>query len=239
LNWQFKDNITSENHYTKNGFVFRKIQSPIFSGKIRASSNTLGIPSKELIATVTAGFPKHFMITTQQDHNYADGNSLITLKTKPIVDANNNIVPNGTLVNFKIDTEHQSSLFTSALTVDGVATTQLLHPELPQKWYINADVEGLARSNEIEFLFESAVNDFNISTEGSLVKVGPITSFMGQQIPDGIIATFSVNNKPTFEAKTVNGFVYFEIPISKLDKNKNLVQVSILGKEMEHLIWKE
>ncbi len=118
---QFLDREVNSDVITKNLLAYKNIYSPKESGRILVGSESLGTTSKEFDINVLASIPTDFTISEQRNHKYADGNQIVTLSTSQIKDAFENVVEDGTLIEFYIKTNNGAVLKASGTTIDGVA----------------------------------------------------------------------------------------------------------------------
>lgn len=187
LEYYFKENTLERELRTEKGFVFKRIFSPNKSGRIFAVSKCRGTNSKEYDVNVQPGLPVDFTISTEEHHGFADGNQITTFITSVLVDSFNNVVANGTMVEFYIKNKFDDILRTRGITIDGIAKADMLHPEFGDIWKVRALVSGMAISNEIEVEFKQVVSNFEVAFHDGnrRIVLGPIKSYMKQLIPDG------------------------------------------------------
>ena len=220
LKKQFKENISFEDIYTKDLLAYKNIYSPLKSGKLILSTESEGLNSNEYDAVIRPHNPINFTISFSRDHDFADGNQITTFQTDVIKDQYNNIISDGSYVNFFITNKNGNTLKTSGSTINGIATGKIIHPEEPDTWTVKAFIEGLAESNSIQFSFLPAVDDFNVTFEkgNRFITVGPLQSFLNQNIPDGLKVSLILTKDGKFIKRIVKpsrkGYVKFII-----DKN--------------------
>lgn len=185
---QFLASEKSEDIFTKNLISYKNIYSQKESGRILVSSESLEINSKEFSITVFPAIPINFTISASRPHNYGDGNQITTFITSVIKDKQENIVSDGTYVTFYITNEKGNVLKTSGSTINGIATSKMIHPDYQTQWHIKAYIDGMAESDTISLEYKQVVHDFNVefSKNNREITVGPIQSFMQQMIPDGL-----------------------------------------------------
>ncbi|WP_241678396.1 hypothetical protein [Algibacter amylolyticus] len=187
-NFQFLDSEEKEAILTNNLIAFKNINSKKESGRMLVSSECLGINSKEFTINVFAAIPTNFRISSTRPHDYADGNQITTFSTSIIKDRHNNVVSDGTFVTFIITNAENNILKTTGTTIDGVATSKIIHPDFKDQWRITAFVDGMAESNGITLNYKQVIEDFEVSFSNNnrTILVGPLQSFMEQMIPDGL-----------------------------------------------------
>lgn len=220
LKKQFKENISFEDIYTKDLLAHKNVYSPLKSGKLILSTESKGLNSNEYDAVVRPHNPINFTINYSRDHEFADGNQITTFQTSVIKDQYENIISDGSYVNFLITNKNGNTLKTSGSTINGIATGKIVHPEEPDNWTVKAFIEGLAESNTIQFNFLPAVDDFEVKFEkgNRFLTIGPLQSFLNQNIPDGLTVSLTLKKDGKFIKRIVKpsrkGYVKFII-----DKN--------------------
>lgn len=225
----------------KNMFAWKNIYTRKKTGNIIIGNSCKSIRSKEMVSQIYPSVPTNFRLSMEREHSYADGNQVAKIKTSIIRDEFENIVSDGTSVEFLIKDPDGSTQKTYATTIDGVATAQLLHPEEAQKWNISANITGMAKSDEITISFQPVLEDFEVSSDWDKKKisVGPLTSFLGQFVPDGtqvVLKILDENNQlqNEFMMPSREGYATFQLgedvdyPDSFTFKIETLGQTKIL-----------
>ncbi|WP_407266792.1 hypothetical protein [Tenacibaculum maritimum] len=214
---QFNKAKKRKGTFTKNLISHTKIYSPKKSGRMLISSTCLGLDSKEYSLNVMPSTSLNFKIFAQRHHKYADGNQITTFTTSILKDANNNIVSDGTFVEFFITNKKGNILKAMTATINGVATARMIHPDYEEEWRIKAYVIGIAESNTLFLKYQKAVTTFNVtfSHENRTIEVGPLKSFMDQIIPDGLQVKLAVYQNGTLQREMVkesrDGYVKFTL----------------------------
>ncbi len=185
---QFSANERQDSIYMKNNISYKNIYSKTKTGRILISSESLNKNSKEYDVNILPAIPTDFTITYNRNHEYADGNQITNFSTSIIKDKYDNIVSDGTYVDFLITNASNYQLKTSGSTVNGIATAKMIHPDHQDNWTVKAFIEGLSESNSISITYNQSVEDFEVafSERNRIVSIGPLKSFMGQMIPDGL-----------------------------------------------------
>ncbi|NNK82165.1 MAG: hypothetical protein HKO92_03475 [Flavobacteriaceae bacterium] len=215
--YQFLTSEESDIIFTKNGIAYKNIFSKKESGRMLVSSESLGTNSKEFTITISSAIPTDFTISSNRPHDYADGNQMTIFSTSVIKDKNNNVVSDGTFVTFFITNSKGNVLKTTGTTINGVATSKMIHPDFQDNWTIKAFVEGIAESNEININYKQVIEDFNVafSENNRVITVGPLQSFMQQMIPDGLHVKLKIYKGKslieTYTKTSYNGFVTFNL----------------------------
>ncbi|WP_347924038.1 hypothetical protein [Pontimicrobium sp. SW4] len=215
--YQFLSNEIIEEVKTEHLIAYKNIYSKQESGRILASSECLNTNSKEFTINVFPAIPTNFTITFKQPHNYADGNQITTFETSVIKDKQNNIVSDGTYVEFFITNEKGNRLKTSGTTINGIATARMIHPDYSAQWQIKAFIDGIAESNIIAVNYKQVITDFNVvfSKNNRLITIGPLQSFMKQLIPDGLQVKLNIYKNDilldVINKKSIDGYVHFNL----------------------------
>jgi hypothetical protein len=236
---QFLNDITTETKKTKNFIAWKNIYSSIKSGQILSSTSSEKTVSKEIETEVYPNIATDFSISYSRNHDYADGNQITTISSAVIKDQFNNIVSDGTSVLFTISTKNKLLLKTYGTTINGIATGQILHPDHADTFIIIGYVTGIAKSNTLILIYKPIISSFNylFSKNNRQITVGPVTSFMGQLVPDGIKVTLKIfdENKlvNTLFDETSKGIARFSIPPDFYTEKQYHFEISILGLTMK------
>ncbi|WP_369049422.1 hypothetical protein [Tenacibaculum sp. UWU-22] len=236
---EVKHQFLSENNstivYTDNLIASENIYSPKKSGRMIISTSCLGLNSKEYDVNVLPTAPTNFTIYANRNHNFADGNQITTFTTSVIKDSFNNIVSDGTFVEFFIIDKKGAILKTSGTTINGIAAAKILHPDHEDFWQIKASVFQMAQSNTLQLNYKKVITDFNVAFTNSnrKIKVGPLKSFMNQLIPDGLTVTLSIYKNNTLLKKIVkeskDGYVTFYLHPSIYTNDYYLLKITTAG----------
>ena len=234
---QFLNSEKNKEIYTKNLIAYKNIYSQKQSGRILVSSESLEVNSKEFSITVFPAIPIDFKITSSRVHEYADGNQITTFNTSKIIDKNNNIVSDGTYVTFFITNEKGNVLKTVGSTINGVASSKMIHPDYETQWSIKAYIDGIAESDVITLNYKQVIKDFNVlfSENNREIIIGPLQSFMNQIIPDGMqVKLLIYKNNTLFETETktsFEGLVTFYLKPDVYTKDTYTIVVKTAGLE--------
>lgn len=217
---QFLKTSFNNEVFIKNSMAYMNIYSLTQTGRIFASSECLGLNSKEYTVNVMPAIPTNFTISNQRNHDFADGNQITTFSTSIIKDKYGNIVSDGTYVEFFIKNNSNYILKTAGTTINGMAQAKMIHPNHQEQWEVKAFIEGMAESNTIKLTYKSIISNFDVhfSDHNRLITVGPLKSFMNQMIPDGLEVSLTAYHNDiktqTLIKNTFEGFATF-----KLDNN--------------------
>ncbi len=234
---QFFDKIENKTIKTKNLIAWHNIFAPTKSGKVFISASAISVPTKEFEAIIYPNVPTNFSINFSSPHSFADGNQITNLYTSSIKDKYGNIVSDATQVNFQITTSKGTQLTTQGLTLNGIANTQILHPDHKEIYKIKAFVNGMAESNSISIDYKSITAQVPFTfTKNRTLTVGPIKSYMHQLVPDGITVTVKVykQNELISEIKgnSLKGITNFNFPEEEFKAAQYRFEISVLGKKI-------
>lgn len=232
---QFLDLVTTETKKTKNFIAWKNIYSSIKSGQILSSTASEKTVTKEIETEVYPNIATDFSIFYSRNHDYADGNQITTITTSVIKDRFGNIVSDGTTVLFNISTKNKTLLKTIGTTINGIAAGQILHPDHADIYSITGYVIGIAKSNAIVLDYKQIISSFNYSFSKSnrQITVGPLYSFMGQLVPDGIKVTVKIFHENrlvnTLLEETSKGIARFTITQDFYKEKQYNFEISTLG----------
>ncbi|MDO5981064.1 hypothetical protein [Flavivirga spongiicola] len=234
---QFLANESHDVIYMKNGISYKNIFSELKTGRMLIGSESLSKNSKEYDVNVLPAIPTDFTIAYNRNHEYADGNQITNFSTSIIKDKNNNVVSDGTYVDFFITNTSNHVLKTSGSTINGIATAKMIHPDHQDSWTVKAFIEGMAESNSIALIYKQAVLDFQVifSEDNRTVTIGPLKSFMNQMIPDGLEVKLHMYQNDT-KIKTLNkssfeGYTSFKLNSDIFPENMYTFKLETAGIE--------
>ncbi|WP_303686150.1 hypothetical protein [Nonlabens dokdonensis] len=226
---QFKGDITTTTKKIQSGFAWQRIPAPLTTGRLITGSTLQQISSKELVVDIFPDIAVPFKITKSSNHNYADGNEIIILQTDQIKDSHGNIMTDGTLVTFFIKDDHDNSWQTTASTVNGYAFAKALHPQAPSTWTVKGVINGMVESPELNITFKSIIDEIPFSfSENKIVTIGPLTSYLGQLVPDGIPVQLKIDGSEII-LKTHNGISTYTFDTKIIEPNTYDIQIKTLG----------
>lgn len=221
---------------TEDLISWKRLFSVEKTGRMLVTASAAGSNTKELTVDIYPSQAIGFELYFKRNHEYADGNQIIVFETSMIKDKYGNIITDGTLVTFQVTNKNGLKLKTEGTSINGIAMAQMLHPEIEEKWNVEAYVTGSANSEPILIDFKPAIKsyDVTISEDGRTILVGPILSFMDQLHPDGIPIDIMISNekKQQFLVKrkaSVNGFTEFELTGEKFNAGTYQLEVTIAG----------
>ena len=234
---QFLTNESNDAIYMKNGISYKNIFSELKTGRILISSECLDKNSKEYDVNVLPAIPTNFTIIYNRNHEYADGNQITNFSTSIIKDKHDNIVSDGTYVDFFITNTSNHVLKTSGSTINGMAMAKMIHPDHQDSWTVKAFIEGMAESDSISLIYKQAVLDFQVifSEDNRTVTIGPLKSFMNQMIPDGLEVKLHIYQNDT-KIKTLyknsfEGHTYFKLNSNSFPENAYTFKIETAGIE--------
>ncbi|PKH67026.1 hypothetical protein CXF59_14105 [Flavobacterium sp. ALD4] len=232
---QFLDKVTAVSKNTHDFVAWNNIYSNTQSGQILASTVCDKTITKETETEVYPNIATDFSIFYSRNHGYGDGNQITTLTTSIIKDEYNNTVSDGTMVVFHITTKNDMFLKTFGSTINGIATGQILHPDHLDSYAVKGYITGIAKSNILHMDYKPILSDFkySFSDHNRKLTIGPLNSFMGQLVPDGIKVLVKIFHDDKIikilQEDSSKGMANFEIP-SDFYKEKNYrFEIQTLG----------
>ncbi|WP_298342984.1 hypothetical protein [uncultured Algibacter sp.] len=234
---QFLENQNEETILVKNRIAYKNIYSNIKTGRILVSSECLDLNSKEFTLNVLPAIPTDFSISFHRNHGYADGNQITTFSTSIIKDKYNNIVSDGTYVDFFITNRSNHILKTSGTTIKGIAIAKMIHPDHEDHWTIKAYIEGMAESKPIELAYKQIISDFNVdfSEDNRTVTIGPLKSFMNQMVPDGLKVSLTIFQNDvkldTLTKSSFEGYATFKLDNNNFPSTNYTIKIKTAGIE--------
>jgi hypothetical protein len=239
LKTQFKTAITTTEHTLNSGFAWKRISSPLQTGRLSTGSTLGSSASKELIVDIFPDLAQEFSIRAVSNHNYADGNEIISFETTQIKDAHGNIMTDGMQVTFYIRNDTGAFWQIQTTTVNGYAFAKALHPQSPSNWQVTAAIAGITQSPEISTTFTPIIETIPVTMrKNRQIVVGPLTSYLGQWVQDGIDVSLHIHGT-TYDALTKNGEVQFHLKAEDYPKGAYTFTIQTLGLEATHKITVE
>ncbi|WP_282084996.1 hypothetical protein [Aquimarina algiphila] len=226
--------------YSKDMIGWTNIFSYNPSGRLLLFSKVNKKVSKEFSVDVFPALPENFQIRSKRKHMYADGNQITQFITSEIKDEYDNVISDGTLVDFVIKDTKGVMLHTQGSTINGQAIAKMLHPDKKETWEVKAYVQGMAESNTISITYTQVLEDFNVqfNNNNREIIIGPLQSFMEQLIPDGAMVRmdiFKEQKKIDTKIKTTSeGIVRFLLQEGFYPSGSYDIQIKALGVQKEY-----
>lgn len=246
VKYQFLNSEKTEAIETDKLIGYKNIYAPKKSGRMIISSESYGINSKEFDVNIMPAIATNFKLFVSRNHDYADGNQISTFFTSTIKDKNNNIISDGSYIEFYIINKKGDILKTAGTTINGVAHAKIVHPDFEDHWQIKAYFIGISESDVLEISYKKVIEDYTVvfKNKNRSIKVGPLKSFMNQIIPDGLSVKVSIfkNNKLIKEIfkESSNGFAdfYLDPNIFENDVYNILIETAEIQKEFKSFkVW--
>jgi hypothetical protein len=243
---QFLKSEKQEAIFTDKLITYQTFFSPLKSGRMIISSESFGLNSKESDVNIMPAIATNFKIFVRRNHEYADGNQITTFYTSVIKDRNNNIVSDGSYIEFIITNKNNNILKTTGTTINGIAKAKIVHPDVEEKWRIKAYFIGISESNILEIKYEKIIEDYNVTfiNKNRSIKIGPLKSFMNQIVPDGLSVKLAIykNNILISELykESKKGYTDFYLDPNIFENNtyKIIVKTAGITKKFKNLkLW--
>lgn len=237
---QFLENQRQEDIIVKNRIAYKNIYYYTKTGRILVSSECLEFNSKEYTINVLPAIPTDFDISYSRNHNYADGNQITIFSTSVIKDKYDNVVSDGTYIEFFITNSSNHILKTSGTTINGIAYAKMIHPDHEDKWTIKAFIEGMAESGAIELSYNTIISDFNVVflEDNRTVTIGPLKSFMNQMVPDGLEVSLSVFQNEiklkTLTKSSFEGYATFKLDTNNFPSENYTLKIETAGVQITY-----
>lgn len=232
---QYQNEVTVDSLRTSGFVAWKRIYSKEKKGKMLSYTKCELTTSQAIETEIQANIATRFELSHSVNHNYADGNQITTIRTSEIKDKYGNLVNDGTFVNFIVTTKEETILRYYGATIAGVATTKILHPDHPDRFRIKAYVAGIAESESHSITYNKIETDipYHILNYQRLITVGPIKSFMGQIVPDGIEVKTTIYRDGkvvgVIRKPTLKGMVQFEMNPNFYPENRYSIEITTLG----------
>ncbi|WP_396667480.1 hypothetical protein [Microbacterium sp. R86528] len=209
----------------------------LFSGTVAgrntvwASLGEVRSPSADL--DEVAGPPRPFalsVVAPSGSRAVADGRSLVLVRTDILRDAFDNVLADGTAVEFRWSGPNGEGT-ANAVLISGQAETWLQSPTIAGVTMITARAKGVDAATSIDLTFAPALGEFPATvtrSDGVLrIDVGPVIGLDGALAPDG--AAVSVSGPGvSAEGQLDSGSVSIQIPLAGSVTIAN-IDVTILG----------
>jgi hypothetical protein len=232
---QFLNNVITAAENTKDFVAWQNIYSNTQSGQILTSTSCEKTVTKEIETEVYPNIATDFSIFYSRNHDYADGNQITTFTTSTIRDAHDNTVSDGTMVVFHITNKNNMFLKTFGTTINGIATGQILHPDHLDSYAVKGYITGIAKSNILHIDYKPILSDFkySFSEHNRKLTIGPLNSFMGQLVPDGIKVVLKIFHEKnlirTLQENSSKGMANFYIPSDFYQEKNYRFEIQTLG----------
>lgn len=230
----FNSKTQTEKIEIQNSIAWKNIFSTKQTGRIFNAARIQQVSSILHTIYVDANLAQDFNITVECVHHFADADQITVLKTDVIKDRYGNTVPDGTLVNFLVKTNNDGILQATGNTLNGSASTQIKHPEQPQRWEIQAFITGIATSNIIPISFSAALDTIPTTWNADkyTLTVGPLNGKLNQIVPEGTRVKLLIKNENqtyTLTQKTQTGTASFYLDPAVYQSGNYTFKVQVLG----------
>ncbi|NNF36177.1 MAG: hypothetical protein HKN68_18875 [Saprospiraceae bacterium] len=138
--------------------------------------------------------PMDFKIKIVLSTPYADGRTVSVVSTTVIEDSSNNIITDGTIVNFFLMSNDKMVALYQAPTIGGIARLFFEHPDRPMELEIQGQIANIARSNLVKVIFEPFIQGITAKyiEDIKAIHVGPLKGSLNQFLPDGYRVAFHI-----------------------------------------------
>ncbi|MEM7285997.1 MAG: hypothetical protein AAF480_06560 [Actinomycetota bacterium] len=204
-----------------------EIFSGTVAGRTRVATDVDGAGAAERDFLEVADLPRLFELRAVDAVPPADGHTLIRIATDVLIDANDNVMPDGTSVTLDA-TGVTGVRRIFGQTIDGVAEFTVEAPGAPGSATFQANASGV-ESGPLELDFPPAVTDFGVDVAiveaGVEIRVGPVRSVRNSFVPDGTVAVVTIGDV-VHEIELLLGEGSL---ILRTDDRPGPIQVDVLG----------
>ena len=191
---QFPSNLREESYQRiEDRVAFNITKSGEIEGPIKTGVGIEGVSSKEQLTDAVALWPAQLRINVSELNPYADGRSFFKVQTEKVRDIKGRVVADGTFVEFVLDFNQKQTKYQS-YTIDGIATCLIRNPSQPGKRILSAIAAG-NQSLSKSVTFQSNVKEVNYTIGSDYIDIGPVSSYIGQYLPDGTEVVLRTNEK--------------------------------------------
>ncbi len=215
-----------------------RMNAPQVKGRVVVGIQAGEADLTQLEAQVTSGPLEDFDLSYQVTHPYADGHEQFQLSTSELRDVFGNTVEDGLQVTFRL--QHLGTAeFREAygLTVNGRASTWMLHPDQPGRYKVSAFTSEASSYRTMVMEFYPALQPYTLhfdAVKGTL-RAGPFKGFMGQRLPEGTKAYISLLGKDgsryVFQTELESNQLFYDLRQELIPQGSYQLLVSIKGRE--------
>lgn len=216
---------------------YKRIFAPQKAGYGSVSITHKEIGHKAFRLDFYANDPINYSISYNKQHKYADGNQLIEFKTSTLVDANDNLMGNGTLIYFYIIDDQGTRTSATVESIEGVGRFSIPVPHSSTTWNVSSEIPYYAKSNSLDITFESSIQKVPVLINEKNIEIGPVKGFMGQFVKDGILVNLKLFNEDySYEyVQALNsGVTKFDLNPKFISAGTYSVIISIADYSIEH-----
>ena len=207
---------------TRHQLTWARIYSGHTAGQTSISVTADDAHSPERSIREMPGPPVAVDISAEPAILPADGRQLVFLSTGQIKDQFDNILLEGTSVNFLATEPNGSRRIIPAIIVDGRAYATLQSSSVPGTMTVKTWIAGVESGN-VNITFEEgpAISAFsvavNVAEDELFLSAGPLVAALNQLVPDGTDVTFSLTGPNGFKAEHTaqSDFGYVVTPIRR------------------------
>jgi hypothetical protein len=177
--------------------AYSRIRSRLRAGTLAVSATAGNAYSPERSLEAVPGLPARLEVIAHTAEGVADGRTLFDVQTNQLLDANGNIILDGTLVQFIVLSKDGAKRVLAAQTIAGRASLAIQAPLDPMTMTVAAVLAGVqSPAVTIEFLRPNRTQQLPVTinaTDGIFeIRVGPVLGDVQQYIPDGTPALLRV-----------------------------------------------
>lgn len=222
--------------------AYKITQSRTQKGKFLIGTSAYEGYSREQELIIEPVMPHDLKIEVIKFYPFADSRQFVHLRSKVIKDKLNNIVTDGTIVNFVIYEKSELVASYQAFTISGVANVFIENPTTKRSWQVFASLYGSAVSNPINLNFDKNVKTFKVIQEANTnhIIIGPVFGNLGQMVPDGTPVTITLLDQKYTDLQYIeSGKLNYAFPFDWTVSYPAKVQINIGGQKQNIIIERE
>lgn len=218
--------VEEQQALTENLLAWVNVFSRTKTGRTRIGIEVGGAGGVEESFIEVADIPEPFTLAIVDELPVADGAALVRVRTSVLMDANDNVLPDGTVV--FLDMNGVTGLrHLWGTTIQGVAEFTFEAPEGQGPVEMISTASGVS-SEPLSITFERAIDDIPVSTlpvaTGVRIDLGPIRTVRASFAPDGTTALLVVDGIE-YEVLLIQGVASLLVPVPFGES----FQVTVLG----------
>lgn len=179
--------------YSKNGFATGYFSPVRRAGEVLIGASSGHAAMRQKVITYTPGKADDIAIRSINHYGIADGQHYVKIKSEVIIDNFGNAVPDGTIIELRVEDEKGIKSIYQGITLGGAAEMTFLNPSRAGRLKIYATIPGIVRSRDLYLDFEEDISSIMavFDKESELLTIGPVLGKLNSLVPDGLEATIS------------------------------------------------
>ncbi|MFD2574382.1 hypothetical protein ACFSUS_27350 [Spirosoma soli] len=228
-----RNDLTSATHHL---VAYQRITAQTNTGKTIVGVRAGNVSGKEKELLEVPGFPVNFKIEASNYTPLADQRQGFRILTNVLVDQHNNVVSDGTLVQFRCVDPDGSIRLIKGYTLRGGAEVALENPGYAGSMQVSASVYGAGRSNVLTLRFPENLKSVpvQIDQKRHRLRIGPLTESLDQLVPNGTMVTVQIDDRDPVSIEVVGG--YAEADLMGIPPGPHSVELTVSGRTITLII---